>query len=147
VSGDCQAYAEQRVAEFPGKRPRKQLPTRSVIMPVLLNGRDEVLLERRPPSGIWGGLWSLPECEDEAAFMRWCEASRCDSHSAERLPPFKHTFSHYHLMIHPYTIRPIKRVTSVADAGEAEWQPLSVLSQLGLPAPVRKLLLQITAQG
>lgn len=136
----CEAYGQQRVGDFPGKKPRKNLPLRQVVMPVVINSRGEVLLEKRPPSGIWGGLWSLPECDDEAAFVRWCDTVGCDSANIESQQPFRHTFSHYHLMIQSHSVKLRDTSMQVADSAGLVWQPLSGLGQLGLPSPVRKLL-------
>ena len=141
MSRDCEANLQQRVGEFPGKKPRKALPTKQVVMPVVLNSRGEVLLEKRPPSGIWGGLWSLPECSDEADFEQWCGRLGAEVSSADTLEPFKHTFSHYHLMIQPQRIEVGESAKRVADEGVMRWQALSKLEELGLPAPIRRILL------
>ncbi len=140
---DCEAHAQGRVGDFPGKKPRRALPTREVIMPVVLNGQGEVLLEKRPPSGIWGGLWSLPECDDEADFAQWCESLDVDVDSTKALTAFKHTFSHYHLMIQPQRCEVVEEGNRVADDGAMKWQLLSGLEQLGLPAPVRRILQKV----
>jgi A/G-specific adenine glycosylase len=141
---DCEAYSLGRVAEFPGRKPRKVLPIKQVVMPVVLNGRGEVLLEKRPPSGIWGGLWSLPECADEADFTRWCESELSAYQSPVAMAEIKHTFSHYHLLIQPHRIEIEIEIEGeanrVADEGGMAWQSLSRLEQLGLPAPVRRIL-------
>ena len=143
MSRDCEANLQQRVGEFPGKKPRKALPTKQLIMPVVLNSRGEVLLEKRPPSGIWGGLWSLPECGDEVDFEQWCSRLGAKVSSTETLDPFKHTFSHYHLMIQPQRIEVDEGADRVMDDGAVKWQALSRLEELGLPAPIRRILLGI----
>ncbi len=140
---DCEAHAQGRVCDFPGKKPHKTLPIKQVVMPVLLNGRGEVLLEKRPPSGIWGGLWSLPECSDEADFEQWCDRLGAEVSSVETLEPFRHTFSHYHLMIQPHILGLDGVTARVEDEGASVWHPLSTLEQLGLPAPVRGILKQL----
>ena len=137
---DCEAFRQQSVAEFPGKKPRKTLPTKSVIMPVVINSAGEVLLEKRPPSGIWGGLWSLPECSDEKELARWCEKLGCIGGEIERIEPFKHTFSHYHLMIHPQVVMVNESGKDIRDGGESCWYLLHRLEQLGLPTPVKRVL-------
>ncbi len=140
MSPDCEALAQGRVEEFPGKKPRKALPQRSVVMPVVLNEKGEVLLEKRPPAGIWGGLWSLPECEDEAALAQWCNKVGVEFEQRQAMEPIKHTFSHYQLLINPYRIMVNKDAAVIADAGMAVWQPLSGLEALGMATPVKKIL-------
>lgn len=143
VNGDCHARAEGRISEFPGRKPRKKLPLKAVVMPVVVNGRGEVLLQKRPPVGIWGGLWSLPECTDEAEFARWRAEYLTADDKGDALEPIKHGFSHYQLLIQPHYIALQGASRRVADAGGMAWQPLTQLEQLGLPAPIRKLLSEI----
>ena len=140
MKNDCEAFKQQRVTDFPGKKPRKALPIKSVIMPVVINNKGEVLLEKRPPSGIWGGLWSLPECADEDELKRWCVKLGCAMDKAEQIEPFKHTFSHYHLMINPYSIHHEDSIGQIADNPSLVWHALASLEGLGLPAPVRGIL-------
>jgi A/G-specific adenine glycosylase len=143
VSGDCLARAEGRISEFPGRKPRKKLPQKAVVMPVVVNERGEVLLQKRPPVGIWGGLWSLPECADEAEFAHWRAEYLTTGDKGEALEPIKHCFSHYQLLIQPQYIALQGVNLRLADAGLVVWQPLAQLEQLGLPAPIRKLLSEI----
>jgi A/G-specific adenine glycosylase len=143
MASDCEAYHLGRVGEFPGKKPRKLLPLKQVMMPVVLNDRGEVLLEKRPPTGIWGGLWSLPECADKTALSEWCKDELSVTTEPEALEQIKHSFTHYHLLIKPQRIAVEEKGIKVADGGAMAWQPLSQLEQLGLPAPVRKLLSDI----
>ncbi len=63
-----------------------------------------VYLERRPPSGIWGSLWSLPEVGD-GRVADWCrETFDGDAGDAENWVPLRHSFSHYDLDIHPVVV-------------------------------------------
>jgi len=76
LANGCRAWREDRVHELPTPRPRTARRSRKTTMLILTNDRSEVLLEQRPPSGIWGGLWSLPETtaapDDETALVDWC---------------------------------------------------------------------------
>lgn len=139
----CEAARQERVAEFPGRKPHKSLPLKEVVMPVVLNERGEVLLQKRPPAGIWGGLWSLPECASDAEFEQWCHRVGADLATLDVAEPFRHTFSHYHLWIRPLILRLGVAGEGVADAAMSAWLPLSGLGQLGLPAPVRRILARL----
>ncbi len=110
------------------------------MMSVVLNAEGEVLLEKRPPTGVWGGLWSLPEYPDRAALECWRQEFLATAHAPEAMAPLKHTFSHFQLQIQPYRIRVNGEHQSVADEGCARWHSLAKLGQLGLPAPVRHIL-------
>jgi len=140
VNAGCLAYDQDRVAEFPGKKPRQALPLREVVMPVVVNGKGEVLLQKRPPAGIWGGLWSLPEFADDAALSHWYETHAIRSDSRRSLQPVRHTFTHFQLLIQPQYSEVKEKTPMVADAGTEAWHALTQLERLGLPTPVRRIL-------
>ncbi|MEE4189209.1 MAG: A/G-specific adenine glycosylase, partial [Roseobacter sp.] len=95
VSADCQAFRTGRQREFPGGKPKKSLPERSVRMLLVRNADGDVLLERRPPTGVWGGLWGLPELDAAGDPLAWCEVELRQTAVARRvLPMRRHTFSH-----------------------------------------------------
>jgi len=111
-------------------------------MLVVLSGRD-VLLEKRPPSGIWGGLWSLPEIAADAkpgaALAReWGIAVS----EVRPLAPFEHAFTHFTLEVTPWRIR-ARRATRLAQGKAGQWVPLEELGGAALPSPVRRLLASI----
>jgi A/G-specific adenine glycosylase len=110
-----------------------------VLMPIVVNDRGEVLLQKRPPVGIWGGLWSLPECVDEVALSHWYQGKGIAQDGAQVLEPIRHTFTHFHLLIQPvYSV--LKHEQSVADSGTDTWCSVKQLNKLGLPSPVRRIL-------
>jgi A/G-specific adenine glycosylase len=98
LQSGCQAFQQGQPQAYPGKRPAKQLPEKTAIALLLHNPDGEILLQKRPPTGIWGGLWSFPEFADEAKAADWLQAHFATSlHSAERQALLTHTFSHYRL--------------------------------------------------
>lgn len=138
VASDCVARRDNRVGELPQPRPRKALPQRALTV-LLLERHGEVLLERRPPSGVWAGLWSLPELDvdsDPVAFCARRFAARVVARA--RLPPIEHGFTHYHLTLHPLpcTVRAWPR----RPAPGLLWVPLDEVGGAALPAPIKKLL-------
>jgi A/G-specific adenine glycosylase len=141
---DCVANTTGRQRALPAARPKKAVPTRRTWMLVLRDG-DEVLLEKRPPSGIWGGLWSLPEAADESSLA---ERVRAFGGAAPLAPlaPLTHTFTHFRLDIEPRIaeLAPVTDAASVGvvEAGDAQtaWVALRDIDAYGVPAPVRKLL-------
>jgi A/G-specific adenine glycosylase len=135
----CVAHVEQRVSELPSPKPRKALPEKRTTMLLLLSG-NEILLEKRPPTGIWGGLWSLPEVEEASDTLL---AVKRDYGFPEvvpalPMPPFSHTFSHFKLEITPQPLW-VKRTARVEESGYV-WLELEDALSAALPAPVRKLL-------
>ncbi|MGV2291118.1 A/G-specific adenine glycosylase [Trinickia sp. YCB016] len=140
-AANCIANVSGRQRELPAARPKKTVPTRRTWMLVLLDGAS-VLLEKRPPTGIWGGLWSLPEAADEAALAKRARAFG-GSCAPEHLAPFTHTFTHFKLEIEPRVVDVDLGHTSAhleASDNETAWVPLAEIDAYGLPAPVRKLL-------
>ena len=140
-AAECVANVTGRQRELPVARPKKAIPTRRTWMLVLRDG-PAVLLERRPPAGIWGGLWSLPEAADEAALAALAGELGAGSPAA-RLAPLTHTFTHFKLDIEPRLAEyqgGTGRASSEARDEESAWVSLDELDAYGVPAPVRKLL-------
>jgi A/G-specific adenine glycosylase len=139
VAADCIARAEDRVAELPGRKRRAERPRRRIAMLVVLS-RGEVLLEKRPPTGIWGGLWSLPEAD---ARVRPADALAHDwgieAADVEALEPFEHAFTHFTLEVTPWRIR-ARGAQRLAEGKPAAWLALADLQGAALPSPVRRLL-------
>lgn len=104
-------------------------------MLLLRDRAGRILLERRPPAGVWAQLWSLPEAGDADSARRHLGAN-VELHA---LPPFVHTFSHYRLEIEPMHAT-LDRPARVADAPDRRWLLPRDAAALGLPAPVRKLI-------
>lgn len=138
----CEAFAQGRTEELPWPRAKKILPERSVGMLVACN-RGKVLLQQRPDTGIWGGLWSLPEFDSQLNASDGCAQLGISAHNIMSLSAFLHVFTHYRLTIQPVLARATTtRLTQAAGTTDiqTEWVPVSELSALGMPAPVRKLL-------
>jgi len=144
VSDDCIARRDARVDALPSPRPRRPLPQRAITM-LLLERNGEILLEQRPPLGIWSGLWSFPEMpvgDDVDAHLSARFHATADS--IERLPLLKHVFTHFALTMHPVRIR-VARWPGVGMPGVA-WFGADSAIAAAVPAPIRKLLATL-AQG
>jgi A/G-specific adenine glycosylase len=145
LQDDCVARREGRVEQLPEAKPGKPLPERRTLMLLVRDAQGQVLLARRPPTGVWSGLWSLPEAgdHDEArAFLS--RHTGADFDAAQPLPLIEHTFSHYRLHIEPMSWRVPEARAAVGDNADLRWQPFDRLAELGLPAPVKKLLGSLT---
>ncbi len=143
----CVAYASGRTAELPERKPRKATPEKATVMLLVLHD-GELLLEQRPPSGIWGGLMSLPELErlgadagsaDLEAEVGMALASFGKVAGMEPLPEFMHAFTHYRLRVTPLRVRLMARSAVAAQRAYA-WMPLDAAADAGLPSPVKKLV-------
>jgi A/G-specific adenine glycosylase len=142
VNEFCEAHATNRTADFPNKKIAKTLPVKSTYM-LIFHHRDaqQVLLEKRPPQGIWGGLWSFPETDDVTSFDGALHGQLLSSPGdAQQWAPLRHTFSHYHLDITPVVIPLDRAHISIMENERWHWYDLRAPTELGLAAPVKKLL-------
>lgn len=145
LQDDCIARREGRTDELPTPKPGKPLPERWAVVLLLRDADDRVLLQRRPPAGIWAALWSLPEAPDHDAARHWFETHvDGDYDDATALDDVQHGFTHYRLLMHPRAWRGIALREGMADNGD-EAQPLRWVSRtefdtLGIPAPIRTLI-------
>jgi A/G-specific adenine glycosylase len=133
----CIARQQGRQREFPSPRPRKALQARQTSMLVLLHA-GEVLLQKRPAPGIWGGLWSLPECPVEKDVLTTANRLGYRAETAEPLPALTHAFTHFRLHIHPWRLD-VERSLHVDEPGRL-WLPLAELQGAAIPTPVRHIL-------
>lgn len=139
----CLALAEDNVQGYPQPKPKKSLPTRQTLMLMLEDTKGRIWLEQRPPSGLWGGLWSLPQFESQHALDDWL-ATHVEGPQPHAKPPaFVHTFSHFRLEITPQPVA-CKALNGVRENGL--WYDLTDPPALGLAAPVKKLLAQAKQQ-
>lgn len=139
VATDCTAHSSGSVTEFPGRKPKKEKPLRATTM-VIARYDGHVYLERRPESGIWGGLWSLPELPGDAV-DDWCRDMLASG--ATDIEPWqllRHSFSHYDLDIQPIVVRVDPPLSKVADSGDAAWHRIGDEPPGGMAAPVHKLI-------
>jgi A/G-specific adenine glycosylase len=141
VATGCIACAQGRQTELPASRPRKPLPERTTLMILTINPDGEIFLERRPPTGIWGGLWSLPETIAGTNPADWCLSHFGSAPlEVEMLPPRRHTFSHFRLGIQVAAIRIKGSIKEIADHDDQRWLNRTDLLELGLPTPVKDIL-------
>ncbi|MCX7193714.1 MAG: A/G-specific adenine glycosylase [Proteobacteria bacterium] len=162
VQGDCAAFQTGRVAELPSPRQRRAVPERQATLLLVMHGRD-ILLEKRGPAGIWGGLWCLPQFDDEAAALVWCAQQGMATDKVIRHPraggdpaisikpceapiPFTHTFTHFKLHIAPMLLNLADKPLQVQQTGHA-WMDVSDALSAAIPTPVRKLLAGILPGG
>jgi A/G-specific adenine glycosylase len=130
LAARCVALATDRVHALPERKQKKTVPQRHATMLVVLD-RDQVLLEQRPDSGIWGGLLSL------RAIAPFGEVD-----SSTALTPFSHGFTHFKLHVTPYLVTLSRRLDGAGEQGHV-WYNTTQLTNAPLPAPIKKLLLSL----
>ena len=143
----CAAHAQGRESDYPAPKPRRDLPVRATRMLLLRGAEDTVLLERRPPVGVWGGLWSFPECPPEADITAWCRA-RLGLEVTVGMPwrVQRHRFSHFCLDITPAPATVTQAAGMVMEGERFVWYNIRRPDGRGVAAPVRRLLILLAKE-
>jgi A/G-specific adenine glycosylase len=143
----CAARRSGRVHELPAPRARRARPLRRVVMLLAVDAGGQVLLRRRPPRGVWGGLWTPPEFEDAAAAVSFCATALHAARGEPKvLPRFRHAFTHFELEITPLRTR-CSGARGEMEAGEVLWYNPREPARIGLPAPIATLLSAVSSGG
>ena len=141
LQDDCAARREGRVEALPTPKPGRPLPAREATVLLLRDVAGRVLMQRRPPAGIWAALWSLPEHADRDAACGWFERHVGDGFDrGQALPAIAHAFTHYRLSLQPVAWEQVRLRAQVAEGQDLRWVGRSELPSLGIPAPIRSLL-------
>jgi A/G-specific adenine glycosylase len=142
VATDCRARIEGRQSQLPaGKRRRAPRPLRRAVM-LVARRESSVLLVQRPATGIWGGLWCLPEFADRDSAAAFAVSDLRTRLARAAMPDIEHRFTHFDLVITPVvaTCRGRARVRE----GNTLWYDLAEPARVGLPAPIKALLGSLT---
>lgn len=137
------ARSTARTDQIPAPRPRKPLPQRAVTW-LVLKREGEILLEKRPSPGIWGGLWSFPEAA-KTDVARYClQSLGCEIAAPRNLDALEHGFTHFRLLIRPLLCDVTRRSLKAQSPGRL-WMSLESAAGAAVPAPVRKLVARLVA--
>ena len=144
VAHDCFANQHKVQMEIPAPRPARKLPVRNTIFAIVENSRGRILLQQRPAKGIWGGLWSFPECDPDWNLEHWLHSSLGFlPQSIEYKPHLRHTFTHFHLDITPVHIKVKEEAAQYRESRHEYWYATGDQRPIGLAAPVKRLLEQV----
>ena len=138
----CVAALEGRQAELPSPKQKRLRGTREATLLIAetnTEGSIAVWVQRRPAMGLWGGLWSPPQFDNELAALDWCrrEIGKPES-SLEQLTPIHHAFTHFDLRLNPLRVR-CQPMAAVRDGDDRLWYRLKNPPRVGLPQPIRQL--------
>lgn len=137
----CVARREGMQAILPTPKPRKERPSRTAFVAILRRDDGAVLLERRPPAGIWGGLWTFPQFDARDAALAWIEQHAIDaSLGTQALPPYSHSFTHFDLTLQPILVRNAREVPAVGEAQRYCWYNVRQPAKIGLAKPAVDLI-------
>jgi len=139
----CKAYAENWVTKLPTPKPKKTIPQKETTMLLIRHGK-EILLEKRPPTGIWGGLWSFPEIsQQEISTQIALSRFGLNTEAEEPLPSIQHVFTHFKLEITPQPLHVLSKPLQ-ANMPNMIWLAIEDAIGAAVPTPVRNILLNLT---
>jgi A/G-specific adenine glycosylase len=141
---ECVALRDDRIEELPAPRKRRPLSLKRSTWIVLLH-QGSVLLERRPSTGIWGGLWAFPELVSGLPEVFCRKVLGCEVKQSQRLPEIEHGFTHFKLRIQPFRCT-VQKILPRAEAPGRIWLDVADAIRAAVPAPVKKLLLELSGR-
>ncbi len=141
----CASHADGTQAQFPQAKPKKPKPQRHRWF-LLHQCEDRLLLHKRPPSGIWGGLWCLPEIETLDQLSAWQQQrlGRGFAPDQQQENLLKHAFTHFDLAISvakiPVPRASLQNIWQVEEGQALQWVELRKIPSLGMPTPMARIL-------
>lgn len=138
LSTDCLAFVQGRQTELPHRKPKKDIPVKATVMLIPM-WQKQLLIYKRPPSGLWGGLWGFYEVDSTEQIEQKATMLGFNDIQPQPLNPFRHTFSHFHLDIQPVILHLKKQPTGQVMEDTQIWFDLTHPQNLGLAAPTKKL--------
>ena len=136
VAGDCVAMRDNLQSILPTRRPKRLRPQRKAFAVVAVNSQGSVLLQRRPASGLWGGLWTFPQFEDETQARVFLGSATSQSRF---LPVYHHSFTHFDLELQPLLLRNALH-PQVADNDTYCWYDVNRPPRIGLAKPAVEII-------
>ena len=132
----CVARRLGRPEHFPVKTRKIKRSAQSIWLLWAQRADGSVWLSKRPTPGVWAGLYCFPLFDSRAALLSGVASA--DSAALQDEPAFVHVLTHKDLHLHPVRLQVFdhRRLQS-----EGAWVAAQDWGALGLPAPIRRLLL------
>lgn len=150
MNDGCIAALEGRQTELPSPKQKRTRPSREATLLIAqrgINAACSVLVERRPPSGLWGGLWAPPQFDSPSEAIAWCTKKIGEPQlDGGVLEPIDHAFTHFDLRLNPLRVR-CQLTSQVREDGDLLWYRLESPPRIGLPQPIAKLFERLRALG
>ena len=141
IAAGCKALAEGNQTLYPGKKPKKLTPVREIIFLILRNSAGDILLQKNPPTGLWGGLWVLPQITTKKELEATCSKLGLSIQSKLFLEKQRHTFSHFHLDYQPLQVEVEETCNNINENNDMVWYNRENPLSLGMPAPIKAILI------
>lgn len=140
LQSDCLAFQSQKQHLYPTKKIKKKVPLKQEHMLVLINKQGLIYLEKRPVTGVWGNLWSLPCIPKEHCPLAFIKDNYdFKGTGLKSIMSFKHKLSHFHLDINALSIRIHPLGNRIFEA-KGKWFSADDIKSLGIAKPVFLIL-------
>jgi len=136
----CLAHLQDKVAQYPHKRIKPKIPKRYQQFLLFYTAENAIYLEKRPPTGIWGGLWSLPSIEMDDNLDQFTNKKGMQVIKTEQFMSLKHTFSHFHLYMSVISSQTLLYSKLRVSESTGRWFKPDELNQVGLPKPMQMIM-------
>jgi len=146
LQSQCMALAAGRVAELPTPKAYKKIPIKQAVLLIIQDAQGAILIEKRAPTGIWGGLRSVPEVISIDEIQGWMLQRQLVLSDIEILAGRRHTFSHYHLDYTPVLCRVDTPINNVMEADMRIWYKQDETENIALPAPIKQLFNELNGE-
>jgi A/G-specific adenine glycosylase len=144
LQSNCRAFALGNVSDYPVSKPKKISPLRKTHWIIAQNQHNQILLEKRPDTGIWGGLWVFPALDSDKSIREFCQSELNISIQQEQsYPAVRHVFSHFKLDIYPHIFQCHLPNSHQSENKNGTWYRIDEALALGLPKPVKSLLISL----
>lgn len=147
IQKSCLGFQTGNPSQFPSSKPKTVKPTKHTKLLLILTPDKQLYMQQQPNKGIWGGLWCPAQIDqDQQALQQLQQLLPGNQATEHALPSFRHTFSHYHLEIHPVLLQLNKAPAYIADNTDKQpycWYNLEQPPAIGLPAPIKKLIKEL----
>ena len=142
VNHSCKAFAQNNPEAYPQPKPKARRAYKKCQMLVIYNQNNEILLLKRPATGIWGGLWTCPDLDHEFTDLnQWCKGNLgFGVEPTDQFPVIHHKFTHFDLDIAPVVCRMKNEPKQIMDDGGQLWYNPKQAAQIGLPTPMKNIL-------
>lgn len=140
LNHDCRGLEEGEPCRYPESKPKKLIPNKTAYFLYLVDEKQQLLLAKRPPTGIWGGLWCLPQFDSESQLRQWLSTQLGEVEYIKQMAIISHTFSHFKLQMIPLYFKTTTKSHGIMEANHFLWYNRGTQLQGGLPAPINTLI-------